>query len=152
MLWTLSYVSLSRVPKYSHEMLAICRSALRNNARDDITGALYIDETSFYQVVEGERRVLRDLLAALREDPRHTALRLIEDHPIGARRFGAWSMRLVDAGGRTGLPTLPAKALYAGDIGAARQVERRMLGMPSMARGPRREPARVSGTDTAAAG
>ncbi len=100
MLASLAYVSLSRIPAWSPEMLELARSCLVRNPALGITGALYFDGVQFYQVLEGSEDAVAELYATIRADPRHCAVQTLWDGPITRRRFGAWAMKFVDGSGR----------------------------------------------------
>ncbi len=61
--------------------------SVANNRRDHITGCMMFHRGHILQVVEGARVDLDRLLRRLRDDPRHTALRVLSDLPIAARRI-----------------------------------------------------------------
>ena len=61
--------------------------SVANNRRDHITGCVMFHRGHILQVVEGARADLDRLLRRLREDPRHTALRILSDTAIAARRI-----------------------------------------------------------------
>jgi hypothetical protein len=77
-------------------MIDIARSALRNNARLGVTGALFFDGSQFYQVLEGEDTVIACLYDTIRADPRHTDVQLVYYRTLPDRRFGDWSMKFID--------------------------------------------------------
>lgn len=66
--------------------------AQRNNARDDLTGALAAHNGWFVQVVEGRREQLDRLLTRLATDPRHRDISVIDRTPVSDRMFQDWSM------------------------------------------------------------
>lgn len=100
MLASLAYVSLSRIPAFSPEMLDLARTALVRNPALGITGALYFDGVQFYQVIEGSPAAVEGLFARIRKDPRHNGVQGLWDGPITRRRFGSWAMKFVDGTGR----------------------------------------------------
>ena len=67
----------------------------RNNARDDLTGALMIHDGRFLQVLEGAGPDLDRLMTRLANDPRHDEVVVIERAPIEARDFSGWAMASV---------------------------------------------------------
>lgn len=73
----------------------ILATSQRNNARDDLTGALMIHNGQFLQVLEGAAQDLDRLMARLAADPRHDTVEVIERGPIAARRFSGWAMASV---------------------------------------------------------
>jgi hypothetical protein len=59
----------------------------RNNRRDRITGSILFHETGCLQAIEGARVDIDRLMGRLREDPRHTRIRVLVDKPVAQRRF-----------------------------------------------------------------
>lgn len=73
----------------------ILATSQRNNARDDLTGALLIHDGRFLQVLEGAAQDLDRLMTRLAGDPRHDEVVVIERKPIPARGFSGWAMASV---------------------------------------------------------
>jgi hypothetical protein len=73
----------------------ILNSSRRNNAADDITGALLFSDTNFAQVLEGPRAAVERLYETLHHDPRHKDLLLLLTEPLEARQFPQWSMAYI---------------------------------------------------------
>ncbi|SLN61613.1 BLUF domain-containing protein [Pseudooctadecabacter jejudonensis] len=90
----ISYVSTSLVPpRFAEaELTNITKTAVRRNARTDITGVLFFQGEHFFQVIEGEKANLDRLYAELEDDPRHRNLVKLIDQPIPARQLSDWSM------------------------------------------------------------
>ena len=126
-LMALAYVSTARIPRYSHDMLAICRSSLRRNAVLKVSGVLYFDGLRFFQVLEGDAVNIRHVFGLIQKDRRHSAVHRLYERPVAERRFGAEPMRFVD-GAR--LPDLaasfPEGAIRRGDEAARRDTEARI--------------------------
>ena len=101
MLFTLNYVSRSLIDATGPEMDAIKAVALSRNAASHVTGALYLDGSLFFQVLEGREADVRAIYDAIKADPRHRDVRLIASGPLRSRRFAGWSMKFVD---RSALP------------------------------------------------
>lgn len=59
----------------------------RNNRRDHLTSCLMIHRGHILQGIEGARLDVDRLMRRLRDDPRHTGLRVLVDTPIHARRI-----------------------------------------------------------------
>jgi hypothetical protein len=74
------------------ETADILEQARRNNARDDVTGALAFGKGKFIQILEGPSDKLDDLLQRLDGDPRHENLRILVRREAGARDFAGWNM------------------------------------------------------------
>lgn len=73
-------------------LVQILAVSQRNNARDDITGALAVADDRYFQVIEGKRSAIDRLLKRIATDPRHHRVAIAERRPIQARRFGQWAM------------------------------------------------------------
>lgn len=92
----LAYSSRARVAADAPEMRAIETASLRNNGRLGVTGALYYDGETFFQVLEGPETAVALLYDTIRADPRHDEVALVARHPIEMRLFGLWSMKFVN--------------------------------------------------------
>jgi hypothetical protein len=103
MLLSLSYASRALVGAYDAPMLDIARASLRNNARTGVTGALYFDGASFFQVIEGEAAAVDALFATILRDARHTGVRVLDLRQVSRRRFAGWDMKFVDGAARPDL-------------------------------------------------
>ncbi|WP_312597457.1 BLUF domain-containing protein [Brevundimonas sp.] len=73
----------------------ILATSQRNNARDDLTGALMIHDGRFLQVLEGAAQDLDRLMIRLADDRRHEAVTIMERIPVSERRFTGWAMASV---------------------------------------------------------
>lgn len=71
------------------ELLGECRA--RNRAVG-VTGMLLHENGHFLQALEGPQAVVRDPLARIARDPRHTDVRVLAEETIERRRFPDWSM------------------------------------------------------------
>ena len=77
---------------------AICASARQHNAEHGVTGVLVYGGGIFMQAIEGGRQAVSDLYGAIQRDPRHKDVALLHYEEILERRFGGWTMGLVDLG------------------------------------------------------
>lgn len=94
-LTSLTYTSLARFDLQPSDLEDIHRSARELNALDGITGLLIFNGTHFLQIIEGAHDVIDDLLARLRNDPRHGGLEVRDERKIKARSFPDWSMEML---------------------------------------------------------
>lgn len=101
LLCRLIYFSRSVIPAgpgaLSGDLGRILNASLRNNARDNVTGALILDRGRFVQVLEGKRSVLDQVFRRIRHDMRHEKVTLAEFTEIPDREFGNWAMAYADA-------------------------------------------------------
>ena len=74
----------------------ILSSARQHNHQLGVTGILVYGGGIFMQAIEGGRQVVSDLYGAIQRDPRHTDVALLHYEEILERRFGSWTMGLVD--------------------------------------------------------
>ena len=74
------------------EFAAVLKSSRRNNAALGITGALFMSDEFFFQVLEGPRTALSSLLGLIMNDDRHEDVVLTLFDAVSRRTFGEWSM------------------------------------------------------------
>ena len=77
---------------------AILDSARRHNADSGVTGLLVYGGGVFMQAIEGGRQAVSDLYGTISRDARHKDVVLLHYEEIVERRFGSWTMGLVDVG------------------------------------------------------
>lgn len=77
------------------DVQVILGAAQINNRRLDVTGMLLQGNGYFAQVLEGRIEVVRALVAKIRRDQRHRALRILLEETIVTRQFPRWSMGLL---------------------------------------------------------
>lgn len=94
MLETALYVSRSTLePAVAQDVVAqIVENSRISNARAAITGGLIFTGRYFAQVIEGPADAIGRLLAAMEQDPRHEAMRILNRKPIASRFFFEWAM------------------------------------------------------------
>jgi hypothetical protein len=86
------YVSRSSYPFTDDDLANLLMTSRSNNARLGITGMLLHREGRFMQVLEGPDEAVRERLAVIARDPRHTAVHTIVDERVEDRLFPAWTM------------------------------------------------------------
>jgi hypothetical protein len=78
---------------FDNAMLAgILLGARRNNARDDITGALICRHDLYLQLIEGAPDAIDALYARIVADDRHVDVRLLLECEAAERMFPDWAM------------------------------------------------------------
>lgn len=75
---------------------AILDSARHHNHAHGVSGILVYGGGIFMQAIEGGRQVVSDLYGAIQRDARHKDVVLLHYEEILERRFGGWTMGLVD--------------------------------------------------------
>jgi hypothetical protein len=81
----------------------IRRRAERNNRRDDLTGALVVDQGRFVQAIEGPPGAVERALERIAADPRCGPLEHLFDVEVPRRSMGEWSMWIGRVDGARGL-------------------------------------------------
>jgi Sensors of blue-light using FAD len=76
----------------------ILKQSRRNNAKNGITGMLCFANGIFVQVIEGGRAEVSRLLAKIMRDERNADVEILLFQEISERRFGNWTMGLVNIG------------------------------------------------------
>lgn len=87
------YCSKATDKNLSREHLEeILEKSNHNNRDADVTGILLFDSGAFFQVLEGDKRVVGDLFKKIALDSRHQDVTKLIYEPIEQRSFGEWSM------------------------------------------------------------
>ncbi len=74
----------------------ILQKSRANNVRDQITGALIMDERLFMQLIEGNRLEISRCIMRIMQDRNHYDLRIISCRDVGQRLFQEWNMHLIE--------------------------------------------------------
>ena len=91
----LVYVSRSRLADPESDLRGIISRSRLNNMRDGITGVLLLFEDGvFCQIIEGAFAQLDSRFSRIRNDPRHTDVRVLQAVPTYRRRYPGWPMGL----------------------------------------------------------
>jgi uncharacterized membrane protein (DUF373 family) len=88
----ISYISSATEPMSTRDLLRLLQSCRENNAGRGVTGMLFYCNGTFLQVLEGEERVIDELLDIIEQDPRHTGMQVIQRKAIKHREYSDWSM------------------------------------------------------------
>jgi hypothetical protein len=91
----LAYFSSSLTFLKPADLDAILKVSERNNANDDITGILMHHNGLFFQILEGEKKLVQDCYNRICLDTRHRAISLLISEPVKSKDFLGWSMRYV---------------------------------------------------------
>jgi len=76
------------------EILADARAG--NEARN-VTGALVYVDGVFFQIIEGDKAAVRDLMANIARDSRHHFVKVFHEADVDVRAFESWRMAYVSA-------------------------------------------------------
>ncbi|MEL6998009.1 MAG: BLUF domain-containing protein [Paracoccaceae bacterium] len=109
MLITISYASRSLVNGDLGEIEKLRIVSQTNNKATLITGALYHDHDTFFQILEGEADEVDRLFETISQDPRHTDIKCLVRREIESRAMPLWQMKFVSG---VAAPTLAEDFRY----------------------------------------
>jgi hypothetical protein len=95
MLTRLLYVSKPVGPITTHETASLLENSRLSNNKSEITGVLCQGSGIYMQVLEGERTAVNALYSRIIADTRHHQVELLSFEEVDQRRYGQWSMALV---------------------------------------------------------
>ena len=73
----------------------ILRESEVNNVRDNVTGALLVDQDKFLQLIEGGRLAVSQCFMRIMQDSNHHDIQVISCGDVSQRLFQKWSMYMV---------------------------------------------------------
>ena len=95
MLTRLLYASKPVGPITTFVTSSILEVCSVNNKKAEITGVLCQGSGIYMQVIEGQRSAINALYSRIISDKRHNQIELLSFEEVGQRRYGQWSMALV---------------------------------------------------------
>ena len=95
MLTRLLYVSKPVGPITTHVTASLLENSRVSNKKSEITGVLCQGSGIYMQVLEGERTAVNALYSRIIADTRHHQVELLSFEEVDQRRYGQWSMALV---------------------------------------------------------
>ncbi len=92
------YVSTRAEGISDHEVVdgIVLPSGIKNR-RLNITGCLWFSPRRFLQILEGPRKAVEDVYAAILRDQRHRDITTVSSSPITNRSFSRWGMRALQS-------------------------------------------------------
>ncbi len=88
-----AYTSKYKGDNLSEDIAQIFNSSAYNNALLGVSGILLVVGDSFFQVLEGPREVVKDVLERVIHDKRHTEVRILTDSTVTERQYKKWGMQ-----------------------------------------------------------
>ncbi len=88
----LSYVSTACDCLKLDDINRILESSKENNRQEGITGILVYCNKHFFQILEGDENLVRELFEKISKDCRHDNVIKIQEGYLHDRNFGDWSM------------------------------------------------------------
>ena len=107
--YQIMYSSQATEPMTVTDLEKILMDARAGNQERNVTGALVYVDGVFFQLLEGDEAVLRNLMANIASDTRHRSVKVFYEAHVDARAFESWSMAYLAPTARdmatwTGLP------------------------------------------------
>ena len=119
------YISKLTTPITCEQIESIGIVSSRNNSRINITGTLVFFEKMFFQVIEGEDKLVDKLYEKIGKDKRHhDILRLKTEYDIKERLFPQWHMKTINLDNNVDDLLRPIKILLQSVIESHSIVER----------------------------
>jgi hypothetical protein len=109
------YSSEAKKPMTVGDLEKILTDARAGNEARNVTGALVYVDGVFFQILEGEEAVVRNLMANIASDTRHRSVKVFYEAQVDVRAFESWSMAYL-------APTAQEMSTWAG-LPAATTVE-----------------------------
>jgi hypothetical protein len=88
----LCYVSSATRLMGRADLTELLEASRGNNDSRQIGGMLLYKDLSFLQVLEGREDVVLEVFSIIREDPRHTNVRILFQEQVEQAEFPSWSM------------------------------------------------------------
>ena len=88
----ISYISSATEPMSTQALLGLLQECRQSNAGSGVTGMLLYGNATFLQVLEGEERVIDNLIDKIRKDARHTDIQILHRRTLERREYSDWSM------------------------------------------------------------
>lgn len=108
----ITYISNFSRPLTFEDIEQIGEVSMRNNKRDNLTGALFCFRNIFYQILEGDEAELTECFARISSDERHGKVFVLQvERDIEHRAYPDWNMKTVVLDENTDALVRPIKNL-----------------------------------------
>lgn len=87
-----TYISTPTRPMSTDDLMDILNTSRLNNVCLGVSGMLLYTGNAFIQILEGDEKVVEELIATIKKDPRHKDFRVIEKKKIMTRDYADWTM------------------------------------------------------------
>lgn len=92
MTYQIMYSSQAAEPMTAAALEKILTDARAGNAVRNVTGALIYVDGVFFQILEGDKAVVHELMANIARDSRHQSVTVFHEAEVEARAFESWRM------------------------------------------------------------
>ena len=87
MSYIICYISTAKYSIQTHELDHVYKITLKNNFKKNISGILIFNNGHFFQILEGEETVLKELFKKIKSDERHHNIIILLDKKNNHRIF-----------------------------------------------------------------
>jgi hypothetical protein len=95
--YQIMYSSQATRPLTVNDLEEILTDARTGNQARNVSGALvYVDDV-FFQLIEGDKEVIQNLMASIASDSRHHSVKVFYEAEVDVRAFESWSMAYLSA-------------------------------------------------------
>ncbi len=105
--YQIMYSSQATKPMTVTDLEKILADARAGNQARNVTGALVYVDGVFFQLLEGDEAIVRNLMANIASDSRHQSVKVFYQAPVDVRAFDSWSMAYLS-------PTAQEMSTWAG--------------------------------------
>ena len=91
-MYELIYCSIASPNLKEEDISNILGKARDFNIKNEITGCLLLHKKEFIQILEGDKKTLKDLISKIEKDVRHKNVKVLAENTIEKRVFDKWSM------------------------------------------------------------
>jgi len=95
--YQLVYSSQATQPMTATDLEKILADARVGNETRNVTGVLIYVDGVFFQILEGDKDVVVALMKSIRQDSRHSSVKIISENEASERAFGSWTMAYLNA-------------------------------------------------------
>jgi hypothetical protein len=90
--YQIMYSSQATEPMTVTDLEKILADARAGNQARNVTGALVYVDGVFFQLIEGDEEIVRNLMANIARDSRHQSVKVFYEAQVDVRAFESWSM------------------------------------------------------------
>ena len=91
-MYELIYCSNAQSDLRDEDISDILEKARDFNLKNEITGCLLLHNNEFIQILEGDKKIIKDLIEKIKKDVRHSHVMVLAESEIEKRVFEQWSM------------------------------------------------------------
>ncbi len=87
-----TYLSQATPDFASIDLIHLLEQCHLNNPKRGLTGLLIFGNNTFLQTIEGEKKIIEELLEKISKDKRHTKFQILSKQSIENRQYSNWAM------------------------------------------------------------